>query len=154
MTQSQPRPAVPAHAAAVRPPAVLVVEDDDTLRLILSRELRKRGFVVWAAAGGREAVELYRHLAGRVDVLLADVNMPGMTGPEVLAAVGEIDPLARCCFMTADDRPETRAALLAAGGREVLTKPFGSLAEVCAALRRLVARPDTAETGTAGSPAG
>ncbi|MBX9624631.1 MAG: response regulator [Gemmataceae bacterium] len=151
MTQSRPRPAVPAGVTAVRPPAVLVVEDDDALRLVLSRELRKRGFVVWAAATGGEAVALYRRLAGRVDVLLADVNMPGMTGPQVLAAVGEMDPFARCCFMTADDRPETRAALFAAGGQDVLAKPFGSLTEVCAALRRLIGRPDAV---TAGSPAG
>lgn len=154
MTQSQLRPAVPARVTAVRPPAVLVVEDEDVLRLVLSRELRKRGFVVWAAATGGEAVELYRRLVGRVDVVLADVNMPGMTGPEVLAAVGAIDPLARCCFMTADARPETRAALFACGGRDVLTKPFGSLTEVCAALRRLIAGPaDRESERPAGAPA-
>lgn len=149
MTSLQPRPATGGRLTATRPPTLLVVDDDDTLRTILARELRRRGFDVYSTGSGAEAVEMYRRLWGRIDLALLDVNMPGMTGPDVLAALGRIDPLVRCCFMTADARPETRSALRDAGGRDVLTKPFASLAEVCETLKRLADGPhgDGRETG-------
>lgn len=141
MTSLQPRPAAQERVTATRPPTLLVVDDDDTLRTVLARELRRRGFDVHSAGSGAEAVEMYRRLGGRIDLALLDLNMPGMSGPDVLAALGRIDPLVRCCFMTADARPETLAALRKAGGREVLAKPFASLAEVCETLRRLADGP-------------
>lgn len=141
MTSLQPRHATAGRLAAIRPPTLLVVDDDDTLRTVLARELRRRGFDVYSAGSGSEAVETYRRLGGRIGLALLDVNMPGMTGPDVLAALRTIDPLVRCCFMTADARPETRSALRKAGGREVLAKPFASLAEVCETLRRLADGP-------------
>ncbi|MBX9583753.1 MAG: response regulator [Gemmataceae bacterium] len=148
MTALQPRPATVGRLTATRLPAVLVVDDDDTLRTVLARELRRRGFDVHSAGSGVAAVETYRRLGGRIDLALLDVNMPGMTGPDVLAALRTIDPLVRCCFMTADVRPETRSALREAGGREVLAKPFASLAEVCETLKRLAggSRGDGRET--------
>lgn len=141
MTSLQPRRAAAGGLTATCPPTLLVVDDDDTLRTVLARELRRRGFDVYSTGSGAEAVEMYRRLGGRIDLALLDVNMPGMTGPDVLASLGRINPLVRCCFMTADPRPETRSALRKAGGREVLTKPFASLAEVCETLRRLADGP-------------
>lgn len=141
MTSLQPRPATVGRLTATCPPTVLVVDDDDTLRMVLARELRKRGFNVYSTGSGAEAVETYRRLGGRIDLALLDVNMPGMTGPDVLAALRTIDPLVRCCFMTADARTETRSALRKAGGRDVLAKPFASLAEACETLKRLADGP-------------
>ncbi|MBX9626690.1 MAG: response regulator [Gemmataceae bacterium] len=118
-------------------PCVLVVDDDDALRAVLVRELRRRGFDAVPAAGGAEAVEAFARLAGRVDLVLMDVNMPGVSGPDALAALRRADPGVRCCFMTADHRPDTRAALLAGGAAAVFGKPFPSAAGLCEALRRL-----------------
>ncbi len=116
-------------------PGVLVVDDDDTLRTILARELRKRGVRVWVATGGREAISLYADLAEEIDVILMDMHMPGMNGDEACAALRAGAPNVRCCFMTADLRPGTRKALLASGALEVFSKPFASLAALCDALR-------------------
>ena len=124
-----------------QPPTVLVVEDDDTLRVVLARELRKRGISVRTAADGAEAVEEYARPAGRIDLVLMDVNMPGLSGPEALAALRADHPGVRCCFMTADQRPTTRRALLARGALEVFGKPFESVAQLCESLRRLATRP-------------
>ena len=115
-------------------PCVLVVDDDDALRAVLVRELRKRGFDAVPAAGGVEAAG---RLAGRIDLVLMDVNMPGMSGPDTLAALRLAEPDLRCCFMTADHRSDTRAALLASGAVAVFGKPFPSAAGLCEALRRL-----------------
>lgn len=118
-------------------PCVLVV-DDDALRAVLVRELRRRGFDAVPAAGGAEAVEAVGRLAGRIDLVLMDVNMPGASGPDTLDALRLAAPDLRCCFMTADHRPDTRAALLAGGAVAVFGKPFPSVAGLCEALRRLV----------------
>jgi CheY-like chemotaxis protein len=118
------------------PPGVLVVDDDSTLRTILARELRKRGFTVWVAAGGGEALRLYVRHAELIDIVLMDVNMPGVSGPEAHAAIRAGAPHVRCCFMTADPRPGLRESLLAGGALAVFCKPFASLAELCEALRR------------------
>lgn len=122
------------------PPTILVVEDDDTLRTVLARQLRNRGFCVRTAAGGAEAVEEYARPAGRIDLVLMDVNMPGVSGPEALAALRADHPGVRCCFMTADHRPETRESLLARGALEVFGKPFVSLTGLCESLRQLATR--------------
>lgn len=118
-------------------PCVLVVDDDDALRTVLVRELRKRGFDAVPAAGGSEAVAAFGRLDGRIDLVLMDVNMPGMSGPDTLAALRLAAPDLRCCFMTADHRPDTRTALLAGGAAAVFGKPFPSVAGLCEAIRRL-----------------
>lgn len=140
MIWSETHPVGRPSAGDGRPPAVLVVDDDHTLRAVLAGVLRRRGFVVWAAAGGAEAVAVYRRHGREIDVVLSDVNMPGMSGPDMLAALRGVDPGVSCCFMTADARPETREALLALGGLAVLDKPFPSLADVCDALKGLAER--------------
>ncbi len=138
---------------AQSPPCVLVVDDDDALRTILTRELRKRGFDVYSAGSGAEAVEMYCHSAARIDVVLMDVNMPGVSGPDALDAILAVDPFVRCCFMTADDRPGRHAALLARGAAAVFAKPFASVKALCATLLRLadetLSESDSMPRGTA-----
>lgn len=119
------------------PPCVLVVEDEDALRAVLARELRKRGFDVYSTSSGAEAVEMYCRSSFRIDVVLMDVHMPGMSGPDALDAIRAADPLVRCCFMTADDRPGRHAMLLARGAAAVFGKPFASVQEVCERLGHL-----------------
>lgn len=136
MTSLQPRCAV-AGLTATRPPTLLVVDDDDALRTVLTRELCKRGFDVYSTGSGAEAVETYCRSSTRIDVVLMDVNMPGMTGPDALDAILAVDPFVRCCFMTADDRPGRQAALLARGAAAVFGKPFASVNELCVTLKRI-----------------
>ena len=131
------------HGAAAplvpdEPPRILVADDEDALRLVLTRELRRRGFDVLSTSSGAEAVEVYIRSTLRIDLVLLDVAMPGMSGPDALDALREADPLVRCCFMTADLRPDRHSALLARGVLAVYGKPFDSLAELCLELRRVV----------------
>ena len=134
-------------------PCVLIVDDEDALRAVLARELRKRGFDVYATGSGAEAVEMYCQSSARIDAVLMDVNMPGMSGPHTLDAILAVDPFVRCCFMTADDRPGRHAALLARGAAAVFGKPFASVKELCETLRQLASatlgESDTLVGGTA-----
>ncbi|MBA4066896.1 MAG: hypothetical protein C0501_24960 [Isosphaera sp.] len=122
---------------AQSPPCVLVADDEDALRMILTRELRKRGFDVYSTGSGAEAVEMYCRSPIRIDVVLMDVNMPGVSGPDALDAIRAVDPFVRCCFMTADDRPGRHAALLARGAAAVFGKPFASVKDVCETLKQI-----------------
>ncbi|MBX9652586.1 response regulator, partial [bacterium] len=123
---------------------VLVIEDDKLMRRSLEQGLKKRGFAVWAAADGGEGAELYRRFGAQIDVVLSDLNMPVLDGPQTLDSLRRINPLVRFCFMTADVRQSTLTGLLKLGALRVFTKPFSSVAEVAEELRELAARPPVA----------
>ena len=131
----------PSGGAGLRlaqsPPSVLVAADEDALRAVLTRELRRRGFDVYSTGSGAEAVEMYCRSSTRIDVILMDVNLPGTSGPEALDAILAVDPFVRCCFMTADDRPGRHVALLARGAAAVFGKPFASVKDVCETLKQI-----------------
>ena len=84
---------------------ILVVDDDDTTRLIINRLLAKMGFSVAEARDGVEALEILR--SDRFDLMLLDVWMPRMTGLDLLAALRSVDHAPRVVVMTSDDAPDT-----------------------------------------------
>ena len=108
---------------------ILVVDDEEDLRALLSIGLRQQGFAVWLAADGHEALELYRRHREFIDVALLDVRMPGQDGPQTLAALYKVNPQIRCCFMSGDFGSHTEEKLRSLGAAAVLPKPF-RLAEV------------------------
>ena len=79
---------------------VLLAEDDRAVRRLLSNELRRRGFTVLEARHGAEALEICRQYGGNIDVLLTDVVMPTMNGPDLVAAATPIRPAMRILFMS------------------------------------------------------
>src|SRR5207302_8657366 len=94
---------LPAGAvASSRACGILVVEDQACLRDMLSIGLRQDGFAVWLAANGREAFDLYRCHHETIDVVLMDVHMPGLDGPQTLAVLQVLNPQIRCCFLSGD----------------------------------------------------
>lgn len=131
----------PGTDARPRPTGVLVIEDDRLMLKSLARGLSMRGFAVWCAADGGEAVGLYQRFGAGIDVVLSDLNMPVMDGPRTLEVLREIDPLVRFCFMTADASESTLADLSRRGAMRVFTKPFASVSEVAEELRELATRP-------------
>lgn len=110
-------------------PGVLIVDGSSRVRVIVGQRLLGRGFAVWRAACGREAVELYRRTAG-IDLVLIDAGLPGMDGPRTLAALRAIDAGARCLFLTGEgDGRYGVEGLLDLGAELVVSKPLG-LAEL------------------------
>jgi len=71
---------------------ILLVEDNDPVRQVLRRILESYGYQVLEAPGGEEALELYHSLDNPVDLLLTDVVMPGMGGPELASVIREFNP--------------------------------------------------------------
>jgi CheY-like chemotaxis protein len=134
------------RAEGTRRPGVLVVDDAAPLRDLLRAVLQLGGFTVWVAADGQEAVELYRLQGRAIDLVLLDVQMPGLDGVQTLAALQALDPGVRCCFMSGHLGPYSPEDLRAWGSLSLFLKPFSAadLVQTIAALTReaeALARP-------------
>jgi DNA-binding response OmpR family regulator len=126
-----------AQRPAGRQETVLVVEDDPTLRLSLTKTLRSEGFKVEVAATGPEGLEAA--LASRPDLVLLDVMLPGMNGFEVCQRIRMRDAELPILMVTAKAEEGDKVRGLRGGADDYIVKPFGVaelLARIEAALRR------------------
>jgi CheY-like chemotaxis protein len=108
---------------------VLVVDDEldvaDLFRQQFRRELRAGSFVMEFAYSASEAlVRIARPSDVNLILLLSDINMPGMTGLELLPKVHELRPDVPVVMITAYGDADTRARALKAGAAGFLTKPI------------------------------
>ncbi|HMV72922.1 MAG TPA: response regulator, partial [Pseudomonadales bacterium] len=119
---------------AVHGMRVLVVEDDHALREALVDTLEVAGCSVEAAAAGDEALALLQRCVP--DVMLSDVNMPGMDGHELLRRVRSAHPHVPVVLITAFGSIERSVQAMRDGASDYLVKPFqpGQLIEVIARL--------------------
>ncbi len=120
-----------------RQETVLVIEDDPTLRLGLTKTLRSAGFRVETAKDGPEGLE--RATASRPDLVLCDVMLPGLNGFEVCEELRRRDAEVPILMVTAKGEEQDRVRGLRLGADDYIVKPFGIaelLARVDAALRR------------------
>jgi len=94
---------------------ILVVEDEKQIREPLSSQLRERGYQVFAAADANEALDLCRKLGVRPDLVLTDVVMPGIRGPELVAMVKENNPNVAVIYMSGYIEDTVLSAVMASG---------------------------------------
>jgi CheY-like chemotaxis protein len=120
-----------------RRPGILIVDDDAGVRELLTKVLLDQGFVVFWASNGRQAIEVYQKQRPDIDVVLLDIQMPGLDGPQTLAGLQKVNPEVYCCFMTGGDGNYTEDELLERGALHVLQKPF-HLSRVVQLVRQLV----------------
>jgi two-component system, cell cycle sensor histidine kinase and response regulator CckA len=116
---------------------VLVVEDEDTLRLAVSQMLRRKGFNVIAAANGETGVDLFATSERQIDVALLDLTLPGMSSREVLGELRRIQPGLKVIITSAYSQDWAQTTL---GGQHpwlYIRKPYqlgqlaGLLQDVC-----------------------
>jgi CheY-like chemotaxis protein len=118
-------------------PGILVVDDDAAVRFLLDVGLQQYGFTVWQAADGQEAVEVYQQEHSEIDLVLLDVRMPRLDGPQTLAELLRLNPQIRCCFMTGHAGSYSYEDLLRLGAAHVIPKPF-QLAELADVVAKLI----------------
>lgn len=123
--------------AADRPAKVLVVDDEENIRELLSVSLKFQGYEVTTAKDGPNAIDLARSI--RPDVVVLDVMMPGMDGFGVLRRLRADGIDAPALFLSARDSVQDKVNGLTIGGDDYVTKPF-SLEEVVARLEVLLRR--------------
>jgi CheY-like chemotaxis protein len=103
---------------------VLLVEDEESVRRLLSQVLNMRGYRVIEAPDGERALELIAQRGSEIDLVLTDVIMPKLTGVELAEKLLEIRPEMPLIFMSGypDDQLSTGSAIRA--GRRFLRKPL------------------------------
>jgi len=103
-------------------PLILVAEDEDLMRAIISRLLEEAGYRVAATASAEEALEAFA--AEDVAATLTDIRMAGMDGLALLDRLKDIDPEALVIVMTAYSSVDSAVAALRKGAYDYITKPF------------------------------
>ena len=124
---------------------ILVIDDDERLRVLLRRFLEESGFRVTDAGSAHEARNILKGMA--VDILVVDVMMPGETGIEFLADLRKDDPVP-ALFLTARSETESRIEGLEAGADDYMSKPFEPR-ELVLRIQRILKRNVLTEQKTA-----
>jgi two-component system response regulator RegX3 len=120
-----------------RPRSILVVEDEDTLADSIQYNLEREGYSVEIARDGRSAVDRFR--AGRHDLVLLDLMLPGMSGLDVCRTL-RAESIVPIIMVTAKDAEADAVAGLEVGADDYVRKPFAMrelLSRVGANLRRV-----------------
>jgi|HubBroStandDraft_3_1064219.scaffolds.fasta_scaffold66666_2 CheY-like chemotaxis protein len=131
-----------------RSASILLVEDNDNLRILLQRTLEGAGFSVLSASNGAEAVRLSQQHDGAIHLTVSDIVMPQLNGLQMTDQIRATRPEMKFLFITgfADEFPELRDAIK--NGGDVLEKPFLP-SELMAKAERILSQKNLA-TGTEG----
>jgi two-component system response regulator PilR (NtrC family) len=128
----------PDRSAAETAPRVLVVDDERSMRELLTIVLRRDGYEVLLAENGAVAVDLLKR--ERVDILITDIRMPQMSGVDVLREAKKIDPDIISIVMTAFASTDTAVEALRLGAADYVHKSPGAANEVRLRVRKEMER--------------
>jgi two-component system cell cycle sensor histidine kinase/response regulator CckA len=131
---------------------ILLVEDEDAVRLFGARALRNKGYEVLEARSGEEALEIMSSQDRPVDLLITDVVMPRMDGPTLIREVRERWPRMKVIFISGYAEDAFRKRLDETGATHFLPKPF-SLKQLAGKVKEVMDAPARANGGGALGPA-
>jgi len=103
---------------------VLLVDDEESIRAISSKQLQRLGLEVLTAADGRKAVELFRERRSQIDLVLLDLTMPHMNGEEAYRELRQIDPDVRVILASGYSEHDIAAQFAGKGLAGCLQKPY------------------------------
>ncbi len=103
---------------------VLLVDDDHSILNIGKQVLQHFGYAVVTAQNGEEAVRLYQDHFPAIDVVILDLNMPGMGGDDCLRKIMVIDPTSKVIMSSGSALPHLRKHFRRAGALYFLDKPY------------------------------
>ena len=124
---------------------ILVVDDEPALRRALRTSLSASGFDVQEAASGEQAIDLFSR--NRADLVLLDINMPGIGGVEACRRLRSLGVEAGIVMITVRDSEDDQVRALEAGADDYIIKPYRFrelLARLRAVLRRIKPHPQSA----------
>jgi len=123
------------------PATILIIDDEELVREILTRVLRRLGHNVLPASGGEEALSIYGEKKDEIDLVIVDINMPKMSGIEVAGRLRSINPKVTVIGSSGEsdqDLNETKVKKIFDG---YISKPYGISMLSAAVSRFLDARP-------------
>ena len=103
-------------------PKILVVDDEKFITLSLKQHLEKEGYEVFTAESGEDGLEVFR--TEIPDIILLDINLPGISGLETLEAIRKIDKGVIVVIITAHGDIETAVSAIKLGAYDFVEKPF------------------------------
>ncbi|MGH7753829.1 MAG: response regulator, partial [Gemmatimonadales bacterium] len=124
--------------------AVLVVDDEESIRNPLKKFLEQQKFEVHAAASAAEALGVLR--SHKIHVALFDIRMPGTSGIDLVPQALEVDPDLAILMLSAVNDATTAALCMQRGALDYLTKPI-ELVDLNRAVQRALKRRDMALEG-------
>src|SRR5581483_9362725 len=124
------------------PSAVLIVDDEPTVIDVLTVVLKKHQLEAKGAATGEDALQLLK--AERFGCLVADKNLPGKSGLEVIREARRLQPYCACLVMTGYPTAESMLEALRLGAIDYLEKPFPELGLVVQRMQAAMDRSRTA----------
>jgi two-component system copper resistance phosphate regulon response regulator CusR len=131
---------LPSLSERENPVRILIAEDDAPLAAFIAKAFKSEDHITDVAANGENALQ---HLQqAKYDLLILDLNLPVISGTEVLAKVRGRDPDIPVLILTATDEVTERVACLDAGADDYLTKPF-SFSELSARIRAVLRRKNS-----------
>jgi CheY-like chemotaxis protein len=140
------KPAAPSQGAAAEPEplppstgTVLLVEDEDLLRLAVAKALRKAGFLVLEASDGSAAIGLMR-AKDEIDLVLLDATLPGVSSREVFESARKEHPGLKVVVTSAYGEETVHATLDGLRADSFIRKPF-HLADLIHMVGKLLALP-------------
>ncbi len=142
----------PDRSRAVGPPlhgseTILLVEDQDAIRNLASEFLKGSGYTILEARDGIEALQVAEQRHGEIDLLLTDVVMPRMGGPELAVRLADLHPQMKVIYMSGYAEYAKDNRKLADSEKVILQKPFAldtlarKVREVLAAQGRVALLP-------------
>src|SRR5258708_10872017 len=118
----------------MEPTTILLVDDEDAVRMLLCQSLRRCGYTLLEAANGTDALAVTRHSHQPIDILISDVLMPGMNGTELAKKLCAERPTLKVVLISGFcDLPDGVEP-----GWEFLQKPFPP-SVLCEKLKRMLA---------------
>ena len=114
---------------------VLLVDDEELIRVTATHLLKKLGYEVLLAENGKEGVEIFAQERERIDLVISDMIMPIMDGMEMFRALQEIDPAVKVVVSSGFTRDDSLEEMRARGLAGVISKPY-RLAALSQALRQ------------------
>ncbi len=106
----------------MKPPSILIVDDEPLMRLSMTDALKASGYEVTAAATGNEGLEKFD--LDPAEILITDLRLPGMSGLELLQASKQRSPNTEVIVITAHGSVETAVGAMKLGAYDYITKPF------------------------------
>ncbi|PLY06320.1 MAG: diguanylate cyclase response regulator [Desulfuromonas sp.] len=117
---------------------ILVVDDESSLRLVLSEVLEEEGYQVKCAANATEALDIFQEQP--FDLIFCDIVMPGISGIELLKNIKQDYPQTEVIIITSHASLETAITALRTGAYDYLLKPFESLDLIASLASRALAK--------------
>lgn len=129
---------------------ILMVEDEEALALGLKFNFEQEGYEVLLAGDGPTALEMFRTADPRIDLIILDLMLPGMSGYEICSAIRTVNKLVPIIVLSARTLVKDRMHAFDVGTDQYITKPF-DLPELLNRIKNLLERYRTLLNDNAGN---